>query len=54
MQDFIKIQNLLPRKLKIHSENIFSTICFVMSVKILDPQFQGQAKEKLINRNTFK
>lgn len=52
--NFIKLQGLLPRGLKLQSEDVFSHVSFVLSCRLLDPQFQGQTKEKLINRQGSK
>ena len=54
VDNFIKLQGLLPRGLKLQSEDVFSHASFVLSSRLLDPQFQGQTKEKLINRQGSK
>ncbi|QRN41836.1 MAG: DNA topoisomerase IV subunit B [Neisseriaceae bacterium] len=50
VDNFIRLHNLLPRGVKIQSEDVFSRVSFVLSARVMDPQFQGQTKEKLINR----
>lgn len=46
--------NLLPKGIKIGAEDIWSKIHFVLSTKILEPEFQGQTKEKLNNRTAIR
>lgn len=47
MRSFIEQYSLLPKGLKLEADDIYSKACFVLSAKILDPQFQGQTKDKL-------
>ncbi|MBR2252119.1 MAG: type IIA DNA topoisomerase subunit B [Neisseriaceae bacterium] len=51
---FIQHHNLLPRGVKLQSEDVFAKVAFVLSARMLDPQFQGQTKEKLTNRDALK
>lgn len=39
---------------KIQSDDVFSKVAFVLSARVLDPQFQGQTKDKLTNRDALK
>jgi topoisomerase-4 subunit B len=50
MREFLEFRNLLPRGVKITGEDIWQNIAFVLSVKIKDPQFAGQTKERLSSR----
>lgn len=50
MREFCEIRNLLPRGVKLTSEDIWEQCRFVLSVKLEDPQFVGQTKEKLSSR----
>lgn len=50
MENFIRLHGLLPRGVKLQSDDVFSRVSFVLSTRIINPQFQGQTKEKLINR----
>lgn len=51
MREFCEIHNLLPRGLKLTPEDIWNKINFVLSIKILDPHFAGQTKERLASRS---
>jgi topoisomerase-4 subunit B len=52
MREFCEIQNLLPRGVKIAPDDVCGTINFVLSVKMLEPQFSGQTKERLSSRQS--
>ncbi len=54
VSNFITHHNLLPRGVKVQSDDVFSKVVFVLSARLLDPQFQGQTKEKLTNRDALK
>lgn len=54
VNNFIMHHNLLPRGVKLQSDDVFSRVAFVLSARVLDPQFQGQTKEKLTNRDALK
>jgi topoisomerase IV subunit B len=54
VSNFINHHNLLPRGVKLQSDDVFSRIAFVLSARLLDPQFQGQTKDKLTNRDAVK
>src|SRR4029077_4556012 len=41
---------LLPRGVKLTAEDIWNRVCYVLSLKIREPQFAGQTKEKLSSR----
>ncbi|MFT0211722.1 DNA topoisomerase IV subunit B [Pseudomonas sp. F1_0610] len=51
MREFCEIRNLLPRGVKLAPEDVWEKICFVLSLKIQEPQFSGQTKERLSSRN---
>lgn len=51
---FIQAHGLQTKGVKILSEDVFSRANFVLSTKALDPQFQGQTKEKLTSRDAMK
>jgi topoisomerase-4 subunit B len=52
MRDFCEFRNLLPRGVKISAEDIWDRASYVLSVKMQDPQFAGQTKERLSSRQT--
>lgn len=54
VNNFISHHNLLPRGVKIQSDDVFGKVAFVLSARVLDPQFQGQTKDKLTNRDALK
>ena len=54
VSNFITHHNLLPRGVKIQSDDVFNRVAFVLSVRMLDPPFQGQTKDKLTNRDALK
>ncbi len=54
VKSFIDLHNMLPKGVKLASDDVFSRVSFVLSAKLLDPSFQGQTKEKLVSRNALK
>ena len=50
LREFCEIRALLPRSVKLGPEDIWDRCCFVLSVKMQDPQFSGQTKERLSSR----
>ncbi|WP_434778866.1 DNA topoisomerase IV subunit B [Neisseria sp. Ec49-e6-T10] len=54
MNHFMSHHGLLPRGVKIQTDDIFSHVRFVLSARLLDPQFQGQTKDKLTNRDALR
>ena len=50
MREFCDIRSLLPRGLKLTPEDIWDKCAYIISVKIRDPQFAGQTKERLSSR----
>ena len=50
MREFCEYRNLLPRGLKIAPEDVWENCHYVLSVKLEDPQFSGQTKERLSSR----
>ncbi len=54
VSNFITLHNLLPRGVKVQSDDVFSKVAFVLSARLLDPQFQGQTKDKLTNRDALR
>lgn len=54
IRSFADHHALMPRGVKLTAEDAWSNVQFVLSSKILDPQFQGQTKEKLSSRDALK
>ncbi len=52
IREFCEFRNLLPRGLKIAPEDVWQGISFILSVRMQDPQFAGQIKEKLSSRES--
>lgn len=50
LREFCEIRNLLPRGLKLSPEDVWERLSFLLSVKLADPQFAGQTKERLSSR----
>jgi len=50
MREFCEFRSLLPRGLKLAPEDIWERIAFVLSMKMQEPQFSGQTKERLSSR----
>jgi len=50
IREFCEFRNLLPRGLKLASEDVWDKCCYVLSSKLVDPQFSGQTKERLSSR----
>ncbi len=54
VKNFAELHGLLPKGVKLVAEDVFSRASFVLSAKVLDPQFQGQTKDKLVSRDALK
>ncbi|MCP4386867.1 MAG: DNA topoisomerase IV subunit B [Gammaproteobacteria bacterium] len=52
IREFCEFRNLLPRGVKIAPDDVWDKVSFVLSVKMDDPQFSGQTKERLSSRET--
>ncbi|MGH8116739.1 MAG: toprim domain-containing protein, partial [Rhodanobacteraceae bacterium] len=51
MREFCDLRSLLPRGVKLAPEDVWERVAFVLSVKMRDPQFAGQIKERLSSRD---
>ena len=51
IKEFADYRNLLPRGIKLSPEDVWMGLSYVVSVRIEDPQFSGQTKEKLSSRS---
>ncbi|MGD9945438.1 MAG: DNA topoisomerase IV subunit B [Burkholderiaceae bacterium] len=54
VKGFIELHNLQPKGVKLLPEDVFARASFVLSAKVLDPQFQGQIKERLNSRDAVR
>ncbi|MBV8471040.1 MAG: type IIA DNA topoisomerase subunit B [Burkholderiaceae bacterium] len=54
VKGFIEMHSLLPKGVKLMPDDVFSRASFVLSAKVLDPQFQGQTKERLNSRDALR
>ena len=54
VKSFVELHSLLPKGVKLLPEDVFARVSFVLSAKVLDPQFQGQIKERLNSRDAVK
>lgn len=54
IKGFIELHSLLPKGIKVLPEDVFSRVSFLLSAKVLDPQFQGQIKERLNSRDAVR
>ncbi len=52
LREFCEFRKLLPRGVKLAPEDIWDRLSYVLSVKMQDPQFSGQTKERLGSRQT--
>ena len=50
LREFCDFRNLLPRGVKLAPEDVWDRISYVLSLKMTDPQFSGQTKERLSSR----
>jgi topoisomerase-4 subunit B len=51
---FAEAHGLLPKGIRLLPEDVFNRVSFVLSAKVLDPQFQGQIKERLNSRDAVR
>jgi topoisomerase IV subunit B len=54
VKGFIELHSLLPKGVKLMPEDVFARASYVLSAKVLDPQFQGQIKERLNSRDAVR
>ncbi|MFC7434289.1 DNA topoisomerase IV subunit B [Hydrogenophaga bisanensis] len=54
VKSFIELHALLPKGVKLLPEDVFARASYVLSAKVLDPQFQGQVKERLNSRDAVR
>lgn len=54
VKSFMEHHSMMQRGIKVSSEDVWANVSYVLAAKVLDPQFQGQTKEKLTNRDAMK
>ena len=54
VKSFVELHALLPKGIRLMAEDVFSRASYVLSTKMLDPQFQGQIKERLNSRDAVR
>ncbi|TSE22656.1 DNA topoisomerase 4 subunit B [Tepidimonas sediminis] len=54
VRGFVELHALLPKGVRLLPEDVFARASFVLSAKVLDPQFQGQTKERLNSRDALR
>ena len=52
LREYCEFRNLLPRGVKLTPDDVWERLCFVLSVKVTDPQFTGQTKDRLSSRES--
>jgi topoisomerase-4 subunit B len=50
VREFCEFRNLLPRGVKLAPDDVWSQVSYILSVKLIEPQFSGQTKERLSSR----
>jgi topoisomerase-4 subunit B len=51
---FADHHNMMPRGIRLMADDVWSRTVYFLSAKVLEPQFHGQTKEKLQNRDAIK
>ncbi len=54
IKSFAEMHSLLPKGVRLLPDDVFARASFVLSAKVLDPQFQGQIKERLTSRDAVR
>jgi len=54
VKSFVEMHSLLPKGVKLLPDDVFARASYVLSTKVLDPQFQGQIKERLNSRDAVR
>ncbi len=52
LSDFCELRNLTPRGVKLTADDLWEPCQYVLSIKMKEPQFAGQTKERLSSRQT--
>jgi topoisomerase IV subunit B len=54
LKTFLEFHSLLPKGVKLTADDVFKSVRFVLSVRMLDPAFDNQTKDRLSSRECFK
>ncbi len=54
LKEFVSHHGLLPGKVNLQADDVWKPVRYVLSARMLDPQFQGQTKERLTNRDAMR
>jgi topoisomerase IV subunit B len=54
VKSFVDLHSLLPKGVKLLPEDVFARASYVLAARVLDPQFQGQIKERLNSRDAVR
>ncbi len=52
LREFCEFHSLLPRGLRLSPEDVFDSVAYVLSLRLREPQFSGQTKERLVSRRS--
>ncbi len=52
LKEFCEFRNLLPKNIKLTPDDVWQKIAYVLSIKMLEPQFSSQTKERLSSRES--
>jgi len=50
LREYCEFRNLLPRGVKLSPDDVWDRLSYVLSVKVTEPQFTGQTKDRLSSR----
>ena len=51
VREFCEFRNLMPRGVKLNADDVFDRCAYILSVKLIEPQFSGQTKERLSSQS---
>lgn len=52
LREYCEFRSLLPRGVKLTPDDVWERLYYVLSVKVTDPQFTGQTKDRLSSRES--
>jgi topoisomerase-4 subunit B len=51
IREFCELRNLVPRGVKITPEDVWGRCSYILSLRMSEPQFTGQTKDRLASRD---